>query len=77
MIAALRGKRVVQVSASAGHSLVLVEGGEAAGRVKFQLNADVAPRTCENFRSLCVGDKAGIPLNRFRILSGVCRGRRG
>jgi len=32
-------------------------GGEAAGRVKFQLNADVAPRTCENFRSLCVGDK--------------------
>ena len=52
-------------------------GGEAAGRVKFQLNADVAPRTCENFRSLCVGDKADIPLNRARILGGICRGRRG
>ena len=32
-------------------------GGEAAGRVKFQLNADVAPRTAENFRALCTGDK--------------------
>jgi len=25
-------------------------GGEEVGRITFELNADVAPKTCENFR---------------------------
>ena len=31
--------------------------GEAAGRVTFELSAHVAPRTAENFRALCTGEK--------------------
>eukprot|EP00612_Vaucheria_litorea_P002858 CAMPEP_0171459570 /NCGR_PEP_ID=MMETSP0945-20130129/4801_1 /TAXON_ID=109269 /ORGANISM="Vaucheria litorea, Strain CCMP2940" /LENGTH=173 /DNA_ID=CAMNT_0011985615 /DNA_START=153 /DNA_END=674 /DNA_ORIENTATION=+ len=31
-------------------------GNEDAGRVTFELRADVVPKTAENFRSLCVGD---------------------
>ncbi|VWU51480.1 peptidyl-prolyl cis-trans isomerase, putative [Hepatocystis sp. ex Piliocolobus tephrosceles] len=30
-----------------------------AGRIVFELFNDITPRTCENFRSLCVGDKVG------------------
>eukprot|EP00296_Roombia_truncata_P000085 JP435744.1.p1 GENE.JP435744.1~~JP435744.1.p1 ORF type:complete len:485 (+),score=111.09 JP435744.1:3-1457(+) len=32
-------------------------GGESAGRIEFELRADVAPKTCENFRALCTGEK--------------------
>ena len=31
-------------------------GGTLAGRVKFELFADVCPKTCENFRQLCTGE---------------------
>ena len=31
-------------------------GGQPLGRVKMELFADVAPRTCENFRQFCTGD---------------------
>jgi len=39
-------------------------GGIDAGRVKMELFADVAPRTCENFRQLCTGEfrKNGQPI---------------
>jgi len=42
-------------------------GGEAAGRIIFVLFADIVPKTAENFRALCTGEKgktdAGVSLH--------------
>jgi len=60
-------------------------GGEAAGRVVIELRTDVAPRTCENFRALCTGEKGasfksgkrlhfkGCPFHRI-IPGFMCQG---
>lgn len=32
-------------------------GGAAAGRILMELRADVAPKTAENFRALCTGER--------------------
>jgi len=59
-------------------------GGQPAGRVVFELFADVVPKTAENFRALCTGEKgmgrAGKPLHfkgsKFHriITSFMCQG---
>jgi peptidylprolyl isomerase len=59
-------------------------GGAPAGRIVFELFADVVPKTAENFRALCTGEKgtgnSGKPLHFkgsafHRIIPGfMCQG---
>ncbi|OON14847.1 peptidyl-prolyl cis-trans isomerase, cyclophilin-type [Opisthorchis viverrini] len=44
-------------------SMLITIGGERCGPLLLELYSDILPKTCENFRALCTGEKGHVPKN--------------
>ncbi|KAF7243558.1 hypothetical protein EG68_10201 [Paragonimus skrjabini miyazakii] len=44
-------------------SMLITIGGERCGPLLFELYSDILPKTCENYRALCTGEKKEIRKN--------------
>eukprot|EP00898_Chlorokybus_atmophyticus_P007909 jgi/Chlat1/8119/Chrsp75S00605 len=69
-VTAAAGEETSSPSASATNPRVFFDitvGGQPEGRITFELFRDVVPKTAENFRALCTGERgvgaSGKPLH--------------
>lgn len=91
----IKEREILIDSRSADHSQMIVNvnvaqvrcffdvsiGGLPAGRIVFELQPELAPKTCENFRALCtgekgIGQKTGKPLH-YKVRGQVVGGHFG
>uniref|UniRef100_A0A8B9GWP9 Peptidyl-prolyl cis-trans isomerase n=1 Tax=Astyanax mexicanus TaxID=7994 RepID=A0A8B9GWP9_ASTMX len=69
LYAAITDEYYQQHLLNTGHVFVYMDveiGGEAAGRLLFELFSDLCPKTCKNFKALCTGE-AGMSQNQLML----------
>ena len=63
----LNSKQKIKIMANPKVFFDVTIGGKPAGRITMELYADKTPKTAENFRALCTGEKgmgkSGKPLH--------------